>query len=192
MLDRAAFDGVAVLVPVKGFSVAKARLAAVLDPASRATLARDMADRVLLAARSLPVMVACDDDEVAAWAEAAGATVAWTAGLGLNGAVGAGVDILTAGGARRVVVAHADLPRARDLTVVAVGEGVVAVPDRHDDGTNVLAIPTGAGFEFAYGPASFARHTAEAARLGLDLSVLRPPDLTWDVDVPADLEHPCS
>ena len=179
------------LMPVKAFTVAKARLASVLDPAARAALAREMADRVLLAAGGLPVTVACDDDEVAAWAEGAGASVAWTPGLGLNGAVTAGVDALAATGARRVVVAHADLPRARDLGVVAAGEGVVAVPDRHDDGTNVLAVPTGAGFEFAYGPASFARHTAEAARLGLALTVLRPPDLTWDVDVPADLEHPC-
>jgi 2-phospho-L-lactate guanylyltransferase len=65
------------------------------------------------------------------------------------------------------------------------------VPDRHDDGTNVLAVPTGVGFVFAYGPASFARHRAEAARLGLTLTVLRPPDLTWDVDVPADLDQPC-
>jgi 2-phospho-L-lactate guanylyltransferase len=184
--------GVAVLVPVKAFSVAKARLSGVLDPAARATLAREMADRVLLAAGDLPVTVACDDDEVAAWAAAAGAAVAWTPGLGLNGAVTAGVDALAATGVRRVVVAHADLPRARDLAVVAAGDGVVAVPDRHDDGTNVLAVPTGVGFEFAYGPGSFARHAAEAARLGLALTVLRPADLTWDVDVPADLEHPCS
>jgi 2-phospho-L-lactate guanylyltransferase len=183
--------GVAVLVPVKAFSMAKARLAGVLDPAARASLARDMAERVLQAAGHLPVTVACDDDEVATWAVAAGAAVAWTPGLGLNGAVAAGVDALGAAGVRRVVVAHADLPRARDLTVAAIGDGVVAVPDRHDDGTNVLAIPTGAGFEFAYGPASFARHAAEAARLGLALTVLRPADLTWDVDVPADLEHPC-
>lgn len=176
------------LVPVKAFTLAKARLAEVLDAEGRASLARTMAERVLAAAGSLPVTVACDDDEVAAWADAAGAAVAWTPGLGLNGAVAAGVEALGAQGFARVVVSHADLPHARDLGVVAVGEGVVAVPDRHDDGTNVLAVPTGAGFEFHYGPGSFAAHSAEAARLGLPLTVLRPPDLTWDVDVPADLE----
>jgi 2-phospho-L-lactate guanylyltransferase len=178
---------VAVLVPVKAFWQAKARLASVLDEVARASLAREMATTVVRAAGPLPVTVACDDQVVADWAHAVGASVAWTPGLGLNGAVTAGVDALAAQGFARVVVAHADLPRALDLAPVAVGDGVVAVPDRHDDGTNVLAVPTGAGFVFAYGPGSFRRHQAEATRVGLACTVLRPPDLTWDVDVPADL-----
>jgi 2-phospho-L-lactate/phosphoenolpyruvate guanylyltransferase len=179
----------AVLVPVKAFSHAKARLAPVLDATARAALARQMAETVLAAAQHLPVTVACDDEDVASWAEAAGAAVAWTPGLGLNGAVAAGVDALASTGFGRVLIAHADLPHARDLTEVD-GEGVVAVPDRHDDGTNVLCVPAGAGFRFAYGPRSFERHRAEADRLGLPFTVLRPADLTWDVDVPADLERP--
>jgi len=179
---------VAVLVPVKAFGVAKARLADVLDAPARADLARSMAATVVAAAGALPVTVACDDDDVAAWAESVGAAVAWTPGLGLNGAVAAGVDALAAAGVARVIVAHADLPRARDLSVAAIGEGVIAVPDRRDDGTNVLSVPTDAGFTFAYGPGSFLRHAAEATRLGLALTILRPPDLTWDVDTPQDLE----
>jgi 2-phospho-L-lactate guanylyltransferase len=99
--------------------------------------------------------------------------------------------VLAAGGAERVIVAHADLPHARDLGAArGDGDEVVAVPDRHDDGTNVLSIPTGAGFRFAYGPGSFERHRAEAERLGLVFTVTRPADLTWDVDVPADLQRP--
>jgi 2-phospho-L-lactate guanylyltransferase len=104
--------------------------------------------------------------------------------------VTAGVDALRAAGVERVVVAHADLPRAADLTEVASGAGVTIVPDRHDDGTNVLALPAAAGFVFAYGPGSFARHRAESERLELAVTVLRSPDLVWDVDVPADLELP--
>jgi 2-phospho-L-lactate guanylyltransferase len=181
---------VAVLLPVKAFALAKARLADALDADARARLAREMADRVVGAARTLPVTVACDDEEVAAWAAAHGAAVTWTAGLDLSGAVTAGVESLREAGVERVIVAHADLPWADDLTVVARHGGAVLVPDRHDDGTNVLSVPADAGFVFAYGPGSFARHTAEAERLGLAVTVLRPPDLTWDVDVPDDLEQP--
>ena len=174
-------------MPVKAFARAKGRLAPVLDGDARAALAKQMADRVLLAAWPLPVTVACDDDDVAAWARASGAEVAWTPGTDLNGAVTAGVAALAALGVRRVVVAHADLPDADDLTAAATGEGVLAVPDRRDDGTNVLALPTDVGFVFAYGPGSFHRHEAEAARLGLPFTVLRAPDLTRDIDSPEDL-----
>ena len=179
-----------VLLPVKSFARAKARLAGVLDEAARADLARTMAERVVAAAGDLPVVVACDDVEVRTWAQALGLGVAWVPGTDLNGAVAAAV---AASSYDRVVVAHADLPRARSLAPVAeVDDGVVLVPDRHDDGTNVLAVPRLAGFEFAYGPGSFRRHLAEAERLGLPVTVLRPDDLTWDVDVPDDLAaaHP--
>ena len=69
-------------------------------------------------------------------------------------------------------------------------DGVTLVPDRHDDGTNVASVPTGTGFRFAYGPGSFARHQAEADRLGLPLRVEREPRLGWDVDLPDDLVTP--
>jgi len=177
----------ALVVPVKAFARAKARLAEVLDEDARAALARQMAERVLAAAGSLPVTIACDDDEVAAWAVEHGASVAWTPGTDLNGAVTQAVESLSVD---RVVVAHADLPHARDLTaIVGTGTDVVLVPDRRRDGTNVLSIPTGSGFTFKYGPGSFARHRDEAARCGLPVVVLEPDDLTWDVDEPGDL--PC-
>jgi 2-phospho-L-lactate guanylyltransferase len=68
---------------------------------------------------------------------------------------------------------------------------VTLVPDRHGDGTNVVVLPAGCGFRFAYGPGSFARHRAEAARLGLAVEVVHDPHLGWDVDHPADLDLPC-
>jgi 2-phospho-L-lactate/phosphoenolpyruvate guanylyltransferase len=179
-----------VLVPVKAFGRAKLRLAEVLDGPTRARLAREMADRVLTAAAGLSVVVVCDDDEVAVWAEARGARVLWRPGRGLNGAVNDAVATVAAEGIDRVLVAHADLPLATGFDELAGDEGVILVPDRHDDGTNVASVPADAGFRFAYGPGSFARHCAEAERLGLAVDVRRPPRLTWDVDVPADLDLP--
>jgi 2-phospho-L-lactate guanylyltransferase len=150
-----------------------------------------MAARVLAAAGALPTFVVCDDREVADFADAHGAGVIWSPGLGLNGAVTDGVGRLTSEhGAIEVVVAHGDLPLADDLTRVTGFAGITLVPDRHDDGTNVLSVPTGVGFRFAYGPGSFTRHRDEADRLQLPYRVLRDPRLGWDIDVPADLELP--
>lgn len=177
----------AVLVPVKAFSRAKGRLSPALSPAARAALARAMAERVVAAAGTLPVAVACDDPEVAAWAQDRGAVVVWTPGLGLNGAVSAGVAQLASLGARRVVVAHADLPLAAGLERVATSDGVVLVPDSRADGTPVASVPASCRFRFAYGPGSFVRHCGEASRLGLPLYVAPIPELRCDIDLPADL-----
>lgn len=179
----------AVLVPVKAFDRAKVRLAPALDARQRAALARSMAEGVLRAAGGLRVAVVCDDDDVAAWARGHGAEVVWTPGTGLNGAVTVGVAALAASGVARVIVAHADLPLADDLTWLADDHGVTIVPDRRDDGTNVLAVPAASGFRFAYGPRSFEAHIEEAQRLGLSLRIERRADLAWDVDVPADLDY---
>jgi 2-phospho-L-lactate guanylyltransferase len=177
----------AVLIPVKAFDQAKGRLHATMTDPQRADLARAMADRVLGAAEPLPVAVVCDDTEVAEWARIRGALVVWEPGRGLNGAVEAGVDHLMIHGVTQVTVAHADLPRATDLARVGDAPGITLVPDRHGNGTNVMALPADAGFRFSYGPGSFARHRAEAERLGLPLRILDRPDLAYDIDEPADV-----
>ncbi len=178
---------VAVLLPVKAFSDAKLRLASALDPAQRRALARAMATHVLEAAQDLPVAVVCDDTEVADWARGHHALVVWEPERGLNRAVEAGVERLATEGARRVVVAHADLALAGDLGWVGAFADITLVPDSRDDGTNVACVPVGVGFTFSYGPGSFARHSAEARRLGLALRVVREPRLGRDVDLPSDL-----
>jgi 2-phospho-L-lactate guanylyltransferase (CobY/MobA/RfbA family) len=71
----------AVLIPVKRFEHAKGRLATLLSSEERILLARWLAERVVAAAGGLPVFVACDDEGVAAWAEAHGAGVLWTPGV---------------------------------------------------------------------------------------------------------------
>jgi 2-phospho-L-lactate/phosphoenolpyruvate guanylyltransferase len=176
-----------VLVPVKGFGQAKRRLGGSMSDEEREHLVRTMAESVLAACAPLPVAVVCDDPEVAQWASALGATVMWEPGQGLNGAVAAGVEQLAAAGVHWVTVAHGDLPRARDLGALAPFDGITLVPDRKDDGTNVLRLPVGCGFRFAYGAGSFRLHRAEAVRLGLPVRVLRIPALAYDVDWPADV-----
>lgn len=189
-LHRPTLGAAALVVPVKAFGAAKLRLADVLDPEARGQLARAMAATVLRAAGRLVPHVVCDDEEVRAWAEAEGAEVVWTPGLGLNGAVEAALHHLSGRGVRRAVVAHADLPLATELDWLADHDGISLVPDRHRDGTNVISLPTEVGFRFAYGAGSFRRHWAEATRLGAVVRIVADPGLSWDLDVPADLPGP--
>lgn len=180
----------AVLVPIKAFGAAKARLSGWLAAADRERLARAMAARVLAAAQPLPTFVACDDDGVAAWAEGLGAEVLWGPGLGLNRAIDQGVDAIAGKGVDHVVIAHGDLPLAESFTPLVRPGTIVLVADRHRDGTNVLSRPCDTALPAAYGPGSFARHLAAALATGAPVSVRRDPLLSIDVDTVDDCRHP--
>jgi len=177
------------VIPIRAFALGKARLAAALEGSERAALARSWAEQVVHAAAPMPVVVVSSDPDVRSWAHDLGVDVRDDPGT-LDGAANAGRDHLRARGCTRVVVAHADLPRARDL-VRLTRDGarpvVALVPCHRDDGTPVLSVPATSDFRFAYGPGSFRRHAAEARRLGLGLRVVRDRDLAFDVDLPDDL-----
>jgi 2-phospho-L-lactate guanylyltransferase len=177
-----------VLIPIKGFSVAKRRLGGSMSDADRIRLVRSMAAHVVASCAPLPVAVVCDDPDVAEWATGQGALVMWEPGRGLNGAVTSGVEQLRAAGVEWITIAHGDLPRARGIGALQPFEGVTLVPDRFDDGTNVLRVPATVGFTFSYGAGSFRAHLAEALRIGVPVRVLRIPALAYDVDWPADVE----
>jgi 2-phospho-L-lactate guanylyltransferase len=182
----------AVVLPIKGFSDAKGRLEPVLSAENRASLAAFTAGGVLEAAEGVDTFVVCDNDEVAQWARERGAMVVRQHKAGLNGAVANGVD--TAQYKRDwVLVTHSDLPFPEALLSVIdftiVTSTVTIVPDRHEDGTNVLVLPAGSNFTFHYGPGSFAAHQDEAARLGLPVRIVRHKQLGLDIDTPDDLNQ---
>jgi 2-phospho-L-lactate guanylyltransferase len=180
----------AVLIPVKAFHAAKARLSGWLPDPDRERLARWMAERVVGAAQPLPTFVACDDDGVAAWAESLGAEVVWGPGLGLNGAIDHGVDLISAEGADHVIIAHGDLPLPDRVGTICRPGHVVLVPDRRSDGTNVMSRPCAASMSAAYGGGSFRRHLEAALAVGLPVSIRVDPQLSIDVDTIDDCRHP--
>ena len=179
-----------VLIPVKAFGDAKVRLTAALGAEARAALARQLAEGVIRAAASGPVAVVCDDDEVARWAAQHGATVIWAPGKGLNRAVAFGVRELEARGADRITVVHGDILDPSGLGDLPKVEGILLVPDLREDGTNIISLPAGATFEFAYGPGSFHRHRSAAIAAGHNVTVVRDILLGHDVDRPGDLPLP--
>ncbi len=181
-----------VLVPVKSFARAKGRLAEVMHHAARRDLAIAMAQVVLDAAAPLGAVVVCDDDEVAEWARDRGAAVAWTPALDLNGALRSAATRAAAAEVDRVIIAHADLPfaSALDRFAQAAPDEVLIVADRHDDGTNVMSLPTEPMMDLHYGAGSLAAHRRAARDLGLTVTEVFDEALAWDVDLPGDLDPP--
>ena len=178
------------IIPVRATPESKSRLAGVLGQAERAALVEAMLARVIAAAlEARNVARVCLIGS--APAIPADVTLLADPGGGLNAAAQAALAETT--GATRMIVIHADLPQvsARDIELLAAApEGEIAIaPDRHGTGTNALSLPLPAagGFSFAFGPDSFARHSAEAARLGLSIEEVHSPGLSRDVDEPDDL-----
>lgn len=176
----------AVIVPIRSFAGALSRLRGVLDAPRCRELMMLMAGRVVAAADGLAVYVASDDAEVGEWAERLAATVIRVGRPGLSAAVTATTERAASDGFERVVVAHADLALAESLRP-AVGPGLTIAPDRRRDGTNVLCVPTSAGFRFAYGIGSFARHVTHAREIGLAVNIVDDARLAVDIDNPEDL-----
>jgi 2-phospho-L-lactate guanylyltransferase len=183
----------AVIVPVKSFRAAKARLAQVLSPSERAHLARWTASRVLIAAADLETFVACDDEEVAQWATSMGAQVLWGPELGLNGAVDTAVAAVGELGFHRVLISHADLPLAQDYSQLLAAydpAAVILIPDRFLDGTNVVIRPVDLDLPASYGGGSFKSHLRLALASGHQVTVRMDVRLGLDLDTPAELNHP--
>jgi len=175
------------LIPVKAFALAKGRLSDALGADQRASLAEQMATRLVEQQERLQVAICCDDADVAEWAASLGAATMWCPDTDLNGAVQTGLHEVRSLGYRFAAIAHSDLPFASSLHPLLGWSGVTLVPDRHRTGSNVIALPTAIDFRFSYGANSFQRHIAEAVRHRIGLRIVHDVNLGWDVDHPDDL-----
>jgi 2-phospho-L-lactate guanylyltransferase len=181
------------IIPVKAPAEAKMRLAGVLDPEQRGALVRAMLEHVTEAAASASAIDRTCLIGPSRHGLRGDLPLLDDPGGGLNAALQSALGEATRAGASRVVFVAADLSRlvAHDLQLLALAPaGQIAIaPDRHGTGTNALSLPVpqASGFQFAFGPDSFARHRAEAERLGLQVEVIHSPGLARDIDEPGDL-----
>lgn len=180
------------IIPVKASPDSKSRLAGVLDAPARTALVDAMLARVVAAAQAAPnvAQVALLGKPLQGFA---GTTLLADPGGGLNPAVQSALAQVADMGASRAIFIHGDLPlvSAQDLALLAAAPAaeIAIAPDRHRTGTNAISLPLpeARGFSFAFGPDSFARHLAEAERLGLRVEEIHSRGLASDVDEPDDL-----
>jgi 2-phospho-L-lactate guanylyltransferase len=180
-----------VVVPIRAFTMGKARLAPALHARARADLAQQMAERVLDAAGPLPTVIVSSAPEVRAWCAERGLERVDDPGS-LDAAAARGLAWCGERGLERAIVAHADLPYATEggllrFSTDGADRVVAIVPCHRGDGTPVLAVPTDARFAFAYGPGSFRRHAESAGAARCGVRIVNDPTLAFDVDLPQDL-----
>lgn len=175
----------AIVVPLRDFSLAKVRLRTHgLDNVT--TLARTLATSVLAACSPRTTYVVTESDDVARFARELGIAVLRSPESSLNGAVSHAYASL-ATTYEQLMVVHGDLKYPAGLGEFEPTSGVTIVTDDRADGTNVLVVPTGHNFHFRYGPTSKAHHVSEATRLGLAVNLVENSPWRFDVDEPSDL-----
>jgi 2-phospho-L-lactate guanylyltransferase len=172
------------LVPLKPPALGKSRLSLCLSPGDRAALSRHLFERTIATLRDVPAIHAIhllSAEPFFGW------TGGWIRdeGRGLNQEIAAARDGLAP---TRLLTVHADLPLLAIADVAAMLDraetlGCAIAADRHGKGTNAVALPPAADFDFAFGPDSLAKHLAQAAagaridRRGLALDCDTPRDL---------------
>ncbi len=187
MVSAQSDSAVGVVIPLRSLDEGKTRLDPALSTAERRALIVLMATQVVDAAHQLPVWIVHQSPEVAAFAEDHGASAVAVPEPGLDHAVREGIRHAAAAGCRHVIIAHADLPSAKDLRPAAVEGAITIVTDRHGTGTNVLSLPTDLPFDFSFGEGSARRHLIAARQTGCRTFLVDAPDLAFDVDELEDL-----
>jgi 2-phospho-L-lactate/phosphoenolpyruvate guanylyltransferase len=195
--------GLVALVPVRSLSSGKTRLASVLSPDARESLMRHMVTGVIRAAfcseAVTGVVVVSPDTDVLELASSMPRVTPIRQPADVPGLL-PGLDLGRARAeamrASGLLVLFGDLPLLDGSDIrhlVRRAMPVVIAPDRHGTGTNALllrlsAVPTGERFVFQFGGGSYARHVAEAHRLGLDVATSISAGTSFDLDTPGDLD----
>jgi 2-phospho-L-lactate guanylyltransferase len=177
---------IAILVPLKDFEVAKGRLrnAGISDVGARA---RELARRVIIASQPRHVIVVTEAPDIVDFASQNDAESILSSARDLNEAVQWAYRAVEHR-FEHILIAHGDLANPSGLGEFSPEPGVTLVTDRHERGTNVLALPTGLDFRFSYGTDSKNLHRHEALRLGVQCHVIANSPWSLDIDEPEDLE----
>ncbi len=184
-----------VLLPVKGLSDAKQRLAPALKPAERSALARAMLTDVLAAISGSHsterAIVITASPEVRDLSLGFGFEVVDESIVaGHSAAVNRMTSELRTVSSRLLSIAS-DLPTLRaeeiDRVLDADCEGLALIPSRDQTGTNGVLMQPGCRIEMDYGADSLRRHLASAKACRLRVDVLDIPGIRFDVDTPQDL-----
>lgn len=187
------------IVPVKSLRRGKSRLANVLTDEERSALNNDLLIRTLHCLQSISaidqVLVISYDPEVLAKARELGAmTVQEGKRTNLNNALRRATVAAKAYNASKAIIIPADLPfiNKEDIEDFIAQQGtppeIIISSDQRSDGTNALLTNPIGILEYNFGEWSFRKHIEQAEQKKINVKVKNQKSLTFDLDLPEDLE----
>ena len=183
------------ILPVKTTSLAKTRLASLLDEVECAGLARAMMLDVIAALqesqRIAQVAVVTADQSMAALAREEGCLIFGETTKGLNENLTVVANELQDKMIDGILIVPADLPTlsstAIDELIKSHCSGISLCAAEKDGGTNALLCTPPAAIDFHYGKDSARMHLAEAKNKGIKCQQQFLIDFQNDIDEPDDL-----
>jgi 2-phospho-L-lactate guanylyltransferase len=188
---------VAVLIPMKGSDKVKSRLSGTLSRCQRITLANNLLNRVVSAAKGSQVSSITVVGGGSLSREIARKfSVDWveTQGIDLNLELMNSVEVKKSQGFASIYL-PGDLPfvKSSDVNKVIAGSNsgsqMVFVPSSSDGGTNCMLIPSYFDFPTLLGEDSLSKHCQAARVKDLGFIVLESTGMSIDLDTEVDLER---
>lgn len=183
------------VVPMKPIAQAKGRLASMLPPEARQSLARLMLASVLAACRDCSdiqrtILLTADTSLTELANKYDAELLAEHHPQGLNAAMKTAVTMLES---QTLLYLAGDLPllQARDISNLSdrcrTGSRTIIAPSSDGTGTNALLLSPPDIIEPAFGHGSSERHEMSGRRLGMEPVIVRNPNIGLDIDTPQDL-----
>ena len=184
------------VIPVKGLSESKTRLATHLQGEKRRILVEALLDDVLSSIiRSRvygTIIVISPDENVASRIQSREVSFLKQTGIGLNRAVDQANRLATLGHARSLTTVLADIPLVepsdfREISGLgSLGRKVVMAPSMKG-GTNVMLTSPPGVVSAGYGRWSYSKHLRRSQVIGISAYSLSNPRLSFDIDTMSDL-----
>ena len=184
-----------IVIPVRGTSGSKSRLAPIFDADERDILVREMARHMLtqIPAGADVAIITRNPSAVADIDAEAMILPQSEAYPGLNGSLQQALLQARDAGYKDMLMLPGDLPlvQLHEIEALLLEEGIIVLAgDRDQEGTNGLRVPTrfAETFTFGMGIHSFVHHLAEARLHGTGAITVYHRGLAHDLDTPDDWE----
>lgn len=181
-----------VVIPVKSLGRSKTRLSGVLTALERGALTLAMLEDVLDVTEQVAgweTWVVSPDEVVLEVAARRGVRTLVEARPGLAAAIRQAESVAIAEQAQALAVLPGDLPlvTVAALTAAVRTLGPVVIARSTREGTSLLLRRPPRAIAARFGPESFRRHLELAEAKELPVAVVERPELSFDLDVPADV-----
>ncbi len=188
------------IVPIKPLRRGKSRLASVLSEKDREQLNQTLLIKTIRCLKEIKeidqiLIVSYDPSALTISRDYGVRTVQESPNTNINKALRKGTMAAMAFNVSSLLIVPADLPFIEPEVIRGLlaksqkQPEIIITPDRRMNGTNALFINPAGILEYDFGNWSFSKHVEQAERKKIRIEIYNNDKLSFDLDIPEDLEY---